>query len=218
MKRLFYLILACLLVLSLGGCRGRGGNVEPDTTKAEDTTAEQTTEEPTTKAATDSPRGSWDSAGKTFTNELTDITFTIPDSFTPMTEGDLAKYYLDDPDFDFSKADFEKMTTIPDCGCVNYSTGENIGILYENLAAEGATSVSEDYYLDIALGNLESNITGTGDYYDLTLAGNNYRAYDMINETVYQTVAVRKVGDYMALIFFTSFEPDGNKAMIAFFN
>ena len=207
MKKLLYVFLAALLVMSLAGCGSKQSNVQPDN-------GQQDAAQTTAKFA----RGSWDDSKTTFTNGFSGITIKISSDYLALTDAELAENYLGDTSFDFSAADYDKMTTIPECAFANNLTGSNCGVLYENVAAEGAPDISEDDYLDAAVKNIDGI---KGGYYDLTIGGKQHRAMNRSIEqngnTFYQTMAVRNINGYMLLIVFTSTEQEPIDEMRSFF-
>lgn len=194
MKKILYVLLAALIVLSLAGCKGKSNTIELS-------------------------RGSWDADKKVFTNDVTGIKITLTDGYIAATDDELVDAYLDDSSIDLTTADYTKMNNIPDCAFYKL-TGENCGVLYENIAAEGEPNISEDDYLDVAIKKLDGSTSN--EYYDVTISGNKYRAYDRKIEeagvTYYQTFAVKNVGGYMAIIVCTAYAPEDNQTMIDLFN
>lgn len=202
MKKVLYVFLAALLVLSLVGCKSKPSNDQSNGAQT------------TVKFA----RGSWDDSQTTFTSDFSGLTIKISSAYSALTDAELAENYLGDTSFDFTNADYDKMTTIPECAFANYLTGVNCGVLYENVKAEGAPDISEDDYLDAAVKNIDGD---KGGYYDLTIGGKQYRAMNRSVEqegsTFFQTMAVRNIDGYMLLVVFTSTEQEPIDEMISFF-
>ena len=218
MKKLLYVLLAVLLVMSLAACGPKQSNVQPDNAQQDNAQMDNTQTDDAQPAAKTFARGSWDASGKTFTSDYSGITIKISDDYTALTDAELAENYLDDSAFDLAGADYEKMTNIPDCAFINYMTGSNTDLLYENVTAEGAPDISEDDYLDAAKGGLDGVIGG---YYDVTIGGKQFRAMNRSVEQgdhlLYQTMAVRNIDGYMLIVAFTSFDKDSVDEMISFF-
>ena len=156
MKKLLYIILAALLVLSLAGCKGKSNNTPSDNPAPENEAAAQQETEPAKEESAASSkfvRGTWDASGKVFTSDFSGLKITLTDDFRHYDDTELAETYLSDSAFSWDTADYETMTTIPDCVFLDTS-GNNVSILFENVALEGAPNISEEDYLDIVTKSL----------------------------------------------------------------
>lgn len=226
MKKLLSISLVLLCMLSIAGCSQKeasGNKPESTVETTPETTAETKPEEP----AVSFSRGSWDAAGKVFVNEITGIRIQLGEGYAAISDAELASLYLGE-DVDLSswtEEDYKTQINIPECHFNNTGNSGVTAITYENLAAENAAMIDEDTYLAIVLKNLSGQRAdlNASDVYDLTLSGQPYRAYDLkYSETglsIEQTMAVRKVGDYMTIIVFSRLAGKGDiPEMISFFD
>ena len=223
MKKALCIIFSLLVMITVTGC-------SPKQEKAEETPAveENIAEEPTVEETVKFSRGSWDGDKKVFTNETTGILISLSGTYDVTSDDELAEAYLGDSTVDLSSwtdADYEREINVPETQFYNPFTNSNCVIVYENLLAENALSITEDGYLDIFLKNINDiyeNIESSGPY-DLSLSGCNYRTLDISYTTqdipIAQKVAVRKTGNYMAVVVFTdAYDPADMETMISFFN
>jgi hypothetical protein len=214
MKKLLSILLriACIVCFAACGSSKNEPSEQPDPEKA----------------TVQFSRGTWNSDYTEFVNESTDLHITITSDFTPLSDEDLVRNYMNGRDVDLASwtdEDYKTEISIPEAAFVNYNNGYNTGILYENLAAEKALSISEDTYIKVSTGKIKDPYPDMtmGDVYDLTLNGKNYRAIDLeyitSGRSVSQTMAVRKVGNYMLIIVFTVTDHDtaALNEMIGFF-
>lgn len=220
MKKLFSILLRIACIVCLAAC-GSGTNKPVEPVKPAES------QEPVAEEVKFT-RGTWNSDRTEFVNESTDLHIVLNDSFVALSDEELVQNYMNGEDVDLSSwtdNDYEEQLSIPDCAFINYYTGSNTGILYENLAAEKALSITEDMYINISTGRLKNTYTDMvpSDIYDITLCGENYRAIDLEystnNVNISQTMAVRKTGNYMTIIVFTTTNgnTDAFNEMIGFF-
>ncbi len=214
MKKTLCILLALLMVFSFAACGNSGKDQGNKPSEADEVKL---------------TRGTWNEAQTEFVNESTGIKITLPSGYAVMGDKELVENYAAGSNIDFSTWTEESYKTeinIPDTAFVNYLTGANCAILYENLKAEKASYLKEDQYLDIATDGVKKEFAGLegSDYYDITLSGQNYRAIDMNYSTqgmnVSQTMAVRKVGDdYITVMVFTAINDNTEiQEMEGFFN
>ncbi|MBQ3394575.1 MAG: hypothetical protein IJG64_05415 [Oscillospiraceae bacterium] len=220
MKKLFCILLRAAFIICLAAC---SSNKTEPVQPAEP--AEQSQPE---KEAVKFSRGTWNSDYTEFVNESTGLNIRPTSDFTVLSDEELVRNYMNGRDVDLSSwtdKDYEEQISIPETAFVNYYNGNNTGVLYENLAAEKALSISEDTYIKISTGKIKDTYTDMvlGDIYDLTLNGKSYRAIDIEytanNTAISQTMACRKVGNYMTIIVFTVTNHDSAamNEMIGFF-
>ena len=218
MKKIISLIFALVMLLSFSACSSNS----PESGEGTETPTETVVPEKTEEFA----RGTWDESGKVFTNETTGVKMTVPDSFTVLSDKELAENYLG-KDVDISSwtsEDYGKELSIPDCAVISYQTGSNVGVIYENLKMENALSVTEKQYLEVVTEKLgTSDDFVSGEIEDLVLCGNVFKTvqydYSSNGNQIRQIMAVRKVGNYMTIIVFTERgEFDTLQTMIDFFN
>lgn len=213
MKKLVYILIAALLAMTFAGCGPKQGNVQPNDAPQDAAQTDNTQKE--TKFA----RGSWSvsSSGTVFSSDYSGIKITLAGDYYSLTDEELAENYLNDASIDLANADFEKMTTIPECAFADLS-GNNCGLLYENVAAEGAAGIDEDSYLDIATKSMDG-VTGK---YDLTLSGIQFRAVDRKTDSsgsaLTQVMAVKNMNGYMLIVVFTAYDMEDVEEMKSFFN
>lgn len=222
MKKLLTVLLTILLVLSMAACSSKKEEPAPSGNEPAATEPEPApVPEPVAKEFS---RGSWNEERTVFTNPFSGIRIELSGNYSAVSESDLSSQFLNDPDFDYSTADFSSMTTIPECMFIDSSTGANANVQFENLKAENAPGITEEQYLDICFEALKSRLEGgnIGDYYTLKLSGLDFLAcdvdYDSGSIHVYQRLAVRKVDVYMVVIVFTDVKGGAeNDVMAGFF-
>ncbi len=224
MKKLLLISLILLCLLGFSGCSQKeaSGN-KPESTVE---TASEPEDAQTEETAFHLSRGSWDAEGKVFVNESTGIRIQISDDYLPVPDSELAQLFLgrDEDLSSWTEEEFKTEMGIPDCQFSSNERGQ-ASVLYENLAAENATEVTEDLFVTIVVTNTRKQYEdlSESEVYDLMLSGQSYRACDIVFTNsgiqINETIAVRRVGDYMATVIFgQATGRDYINEMIAFFN
>lgn len=190
MKRIFAFIVVLVMAVSMAGCSDAAKEV----------------------LNKDLSRGVVD--GNTYTSEYIGFSFVKPDSWVYSTDEEINELMgassdiLNQSDYEAAVAD---LATVFDMMVVDYNTGNNINIVYENLTLSGSTEMTEDEYLEVSKTNLESveDFTYTfGDVETVTLGGVEFRKLEcdvnyMNLVDMKQVLYMHKIGNYMALINFT---------------
>lgn len=144
----------------------------------------------------------------TYSNAFAGFGIDLPDSNWAFVTGDQLYEMLaeNSPQRDENGAIYiesEAETAYYDLMMMNSTTGTNIQVILSDTNAVAGVITSEDLYLSNATSSLADSTTVIGDTYDLTIAGENYKAVN-VDYTSYgttQTLAVRKVGsDFVCLI------------------
>lgn len=138
-------------------------------------------------------------AGFSFTIPDDDWTFSTNDQIYEMLEGsnpvkaDDGRVYIET---EAEKAYYDAMI-------LNSVTGTNIQVMLSETEGMVGVVTSEELYLSNATAGLADATTTVGDSYDLTIAGETYKAVD-VDYTDYgtiQTIAARKIGsDFVCII------------------
>ena len=185
MKRLASVLLSVLLLVTLSAC-SQGAKLS---------------------------RGTWD--GKTFTNEFSGITLTVPDSedWTIASEEDLAALMdiAEDTMEDANKfqAALAKIQSVQDMMVQNTATNSSAIVMYENLALHGVKSdyTAEDFAKEVVTGLKENNqIPYTiSDTYTTTVCGKEYVVVpaEVVDYGMNQSYLMRREGNYMVEIILT---------------
>lgn len=138
-------------------------------------------------------------AGFSFTVPDDDWTFSTNDQIYEMLEGsnpqkaDDGRVYIET---EAEKAYYDAMI-------LNGVTGTNIQVMLSETDNFAGVITSEDMYIANATAGLADSTTNVSDTYDLTIAGETYKAVD-VDYTDYgtiQTIAARKIGgDFVCVI------------------
>lgn len=159
--------------------------------------------------------------GNVYKSDFTGITFTAPDGWNFLSDEEIAKIYnyaaeeLTSDKFADAVANAQSFTEMMATHSVS---GTNISIAYESLAATGNTGLSEEKYLETAVGQLKSmstmsvELVGNG---TATLSGASYARTELkttvSGTTMSQYLYARKIGNYMVVATITITSTSGYK-------
>jgi|GEM_PF-3979901 len=156
-------------------------------------------------------RGTW--TDNVFTNEFSDLKFTLPDGWDKATDEEMAAI----ADVDIDELTNMKSQVIYDMMCEDPQTASRILVDYENLSLSiGGTKYTEEEYLDAGtdlLSELLADYTLTfGEYEKETICDNTYTSLKVnlksSDNSMIQTYFVRKYGNYMIVIIVTTSEDE----------
>jgi ABC-type glycerol-3-phosphate transport system substrate-binding protein len=186
-KKMIIAIVVVLLVAMLAGCGGDANGAKKLV------------------------RGSW--AGDTYTNEYLNLTFTMPEGWSSMSDEQLATLMglsadnLAAAGVEVNKEMLELMTIV-DMQAQDPMTGNNVLVNIENIGKMAKNVVSEEDYIDLTREQLEEAYGYTfSDYTTETVAGETYTMakgeVTMSGIAMSQYFYVRKVDKYMLAIIVT---------------
>lgn len=151
--------------------------------------------------------------GNVYKSEFTGITFTAPDGWNFLSDEEIASIYnyaSDElvPD-KFAEA-VSKAQSFTEMMATHTVSGTNVSIAYESLTATGNGKLSEEEYLETALGQLQAMNTMTVELVGnstATLSGASYARSELKTTvsgvTMSQYLYARKIGDYMVVATIT---------------
>jgi len=190
MKRFFAIILAVALML-MTGCESKEERAE----KAKTLT-----------------RGIWND--NEFVSEFSGLKFTAPDGWQITSDEEIANMIGITAD-ELSARGMEastkmlELTTIYDMMVQDAATGENIILMYENLAMHvGGTLFSEQAYFELLKQQMDTMDMGYvfSDIGDATLAGETYKSFEgaVSDYGIKQVYYGRKIDNFMLIIITTA--------------
>lgn len=151
--------------------------------------------------------------GNVYKSEFSEITFTKPDDWKFLTDEEIAANFNIGAEMlgqDKFSETIASVTSLMDMQASNPLTGDNINIVYENLAITGNQKITADEYIEITksqFASLESFNYEFKNDFTKTLGNHEYRGaifeanYNGIKLT--QGCYFRKIGDYMVVITIT---------------
>lgn len=176
-------------------------------------------EAPTTEMpATEEPaelsgpsRGTW--SGNVYHSEFTDLSYTLPEGWIASTDEEIAAILgiasEAMSDEEAWMLEIAELTTIYDMLVMNYLTGENIIIMYENLElTSGGFDITEPFYIEILKSQLEAVANSSfvfEETYETEICGHTYTALATYEENsgMVQYYYLRILDDYMVGIIVT---------------
>lgn len=181
MKKLFVLLLAVIMIMSLASC-------------GTDEEAAQTV---------DFENGVID--GNVYTNEVGGITFTAPDGYEYFTEEMIAEAF----NITTETLEIENIeSTVYDMYCYNETSRSSLNVNFENLVMTHGADFSVEDYIDncmtsykITFNSFEDVILQSIEDSTIDIDGTEFGCIEMVldndGEEFYETLLVKKVGNYM---------------------
>lgn len=234
MKRLFAVLLAAVLVLSLVACKPQSSQTEThahdhiheDTTSPSEETQEVTaTDADTSQQASSQPASSEASAdndtpsllrgninGNVYTSDFTKLKFTKPESFIYLTDEELAlKTNVDVQELasDIFPYTAERVPAVYDMCATDEESGISISVTYENMHVTAAVAMTTDQYMEMLEGAF-SNTKGTALVQKSTVDLSNQMYQKAIfttetGDTQTQSIYyIRAMGKFMNVILVTA--------------
>lgn len=234
MKKLFAVLLAAILVLSLVACKPQSSQTEThahdhiheDTTSPSEETQEVTaTDADTSQQASSQPASSEASAdndtpsllrgninGNIYTSDFTGLKFTKPESFTYLSEAELASKInvsteeLADEIFPYTA---DRVPAVYDMWATDKKSGISISVAYENMHITAAVALSTDQYMEMLESAFE-NTKGTALVQKSTvdLSGKMYQKAIFTTETgdtqTQSIYYIRAMGKFMNIVLVTA--------------
>ena len=221
MKRFFATLLAVLIVLSLAACNPHTGQTEPtdahnhshDHTPQEETTPPEVSVETNSPAQNESVQLSKGNIkGNVYTSNFTGLTFTKPESFTYLSEAELASKInvsteeLADEIFPYTA---DRVPAVYDMWATDKKSGISISVAYENMHITAAVALSTDQYMEMLESAFE-NTKGTALVQKSTvdLSGKMYQKAIFTTETgdtqTQSIYYIRAMGKFMNIVLVTA--------------
>lgn len=209
MKKLFALTSGAVLLFSLTACSPR----EPSEQQS------QSQQEQLTIA-----RGTYNEDRTVYTNDSTGMRIELPEGWYAYSDEEVAVALLPsvtgDELAEWGEEEFKREKVIPDTIILDPNTNNYLLIQYENLAAENATDITDELYMENIKSQLDkSEYDYTYEEIDnLTLSGKNYEALkgitNMYGRTVEKLMMYARHGDYMICMIYTSFDGSGTDRIL----
>ena len=214
MKKLFALTAGAVLLFSLTACSPREPSEQQSQSQQEQSQQEQVT----------IARGTYNEDRTVYTNDSTGMRIELPEGWYACTDDEVAAALM--PSViggelaEWGEEEFKREKVIPDTAILDPNTNNNLIIQYENLAAENATDITDEFYLE----NVKSQLAAMDYEYtyeeidDLVLSGKSYNAVkasvDMDGAMVEQLMRYTRHGDYMICIVYSSFDGSGTDRIL----
>lgn len=202
MKKLCALISALVLAAFFTACSGTDSN-QTDPVQNSDTAV-----------SAKIVRGEYDREGLTYKNPVTGLDFTVPVGWYALSDREVAEQLLSGVSYEefssWSEEDYAKQPLVPDTAVIDSKTGANIIIMYENLALNDASDISEEAYFNLASSSLPREYNYTiSDREKVTIDGAEYTVYFCTGTTQGQSFTqvflLRTLGDYIMCGLYTTF-------------
>lgn len=221
MKRFFATLLAVLIVLSLTACNPHTGQPESTDTHnhSHDHTPQEETTPPEVSVETNSPAqnesvqlSKGNIKGNVYTSNFTGLTFTKPESFTYLSEAELASKInvsteeLADEIFPYTA---DRVPAVYDMWATDKKSGISISVAYENMHITAAVALSTDQYMEMLESAFE-NTKGTALVQKSTvdLSGKMYQKAIFTTETgdtqTQSIYYIRAMGKFMNIVLVTA--------------
>lgn len=221
MKRFFATLLAVLIVLSLTACNPHTGQAESTDTHnhSHDHTPQEETTPPEVSVETNSPAqnesvqlSKGNIKGNVYTSNFTGLTFTKPESFTYLSEAELASKInvsteeLADEIFPYTA---DRVPAVYDMWATDKKSGISISVAYENMHITAAVALSTDQYMEMLESAFE-NTKGTALVQKSTvdLSGKMYQKAIFTTETgdtqTQSIYYIRAMGKFMNIVLVTA--------------
>lgn len=202
MKKLLALTVGAVMLFSLSAC-----------------SRQQPSEQQSQQEEVKITRGVYNEDRTVFTNDSTGMRIELPEGWYACTDDEVVAALMPSVTgselAEWGEEEFKRETVIPDTVILDPNTNNNLIIQYENLAAENATDITNDFYMESVKSQLKkSDYDYTYEEVDnLTLSGKDYEAVkgivNMNGVTVEQLMLYTRHGDYMICIVYTSFDGSG---------
>lgn len=234
LKKLFALLLALVLTLSLAACGGKtapaddktptqNNETTDNTQEAEDTGDSQNPDNTGDSQNTDNPdqvefrRGTVE--GNTYTSDFLGITATLDENWIIANDEQLAQLggLVSDS---FKDEDIKKLlengSTVYEFYALNQTDNSSVNITVQDLGSLGGIMVDEDAYADANLKGLPEVLSDGGitvtklEKTTVAFAGSTHAALTLegtVSEVaLYETIVLLKNGPYMAVVTAASFD------------
>lgn len=207
MKKLLALTVGAVMLFSLSAC-----------------SPQQPSEQQSQQEEVKITRGVYNEDRTVFTNDSTGMRIELPEGWYACTDDEVVAALMPSVTgselAEWGEEEFKRETVIPDTVILDPNTNNNLIIQYENLAAENATDITNDFYMESVKSQLKkSDYDYTYEEVDnLTLSGKDYEAVkgivNMNGVTVEQLMLYTRHGDYMICIVYTSFDGSGTDRIV----
>lgn len=207
MKKLLALTVGAVMLFSLSAC-----------------SRQQPSEQQSQQEEVKITRGVYNEDRTVFTNDSTGMRIELPEGWYACTDDEVVAALMPSVTgselAEWGEEEFKRETVIPDTVILDPNTNNNLIIQYENLAAENATDITNDFYMESVKSQLKkSDYDYTYEEVDnLTLSGKDYEAVkgivNMNGVTVEQLMLYTRHGDYMICIVYTSFDGSGTDRIV----
>ena len=209
MKKLLALTVGAVMLFSLSACSRQQSSEQQSQSQQEEVKI---------------TRGVYNEDRTVFTNDSTGMRIELPEGWYACTDDEVVSALLPSVTggelAEWGEEEFKRETVIPDTIILNPNTSNSLIIQYENLAAENATDITNDFYMENVKSQLEkSDYDYTYEEIDnLTLSGKGYEAVkgivNMNGVAVEQLMRYTRHGDYMICIVYTSFDGSGTDRIL----
>lgn len=231
MKKLSILLASLLLVSGLAAC---GNKTTPSSTGDASTPVSESTASAVSTPVDEKPaaiaeRGAWNE--NVFSNEFFGLTFTTPEGWTAMTDEQIAAAMaigveaLGEAGGAFTEEALAQ-TSLYDMMAVDATTGDNVMVIYENLAVNPLGNlISAEAYLNIVRAQMEK-MQGTtyefGDITEMEIGGETFFVISVSSTqqgvAVNQSLCARKVDGYVISIVATSMSESTADEILGYFS
>lgn len=211
MKKLFALTAGAVMLLSLSACSRQ----QP---------SEQQSQPQSQQEEVKITRGVYNEDRTVFTNDSTGMRIELPEGWYVYSDEEVAAALLPSVTggelAEWGEEEFKREKVIPDTVILDPKTNNYLVIQYENLAAENATDITNELYMENIKSQLDkSDYDYTYEEIDnLTLSGKSYDALkgttNMYGRRVEKLMLYTRYGDYMICIVYTSFDGSGTDRIL----
>lgn len=213
MKKLLTLTVGAVMLFSLSACSRQ----QPSEQQSQSQSQSQQEEVKIT-------RGVYNEDRTVFTNDSTGMRIELPEGWYVYSDEEVAAALLPSVTggelAEWGEEEFKREKVIPDTIILDPNTNNYLVIQYENLAAENATGITNELYMENIKSQLDkSEYDYTYEEIDnLTLSGKNYEALkgttSMYGRRVEKLMRYTRHGDYMICIMYTSFDGSGTDRIL----
>lgn len=214
MKKLFALTAGAVMLLSFTACSRQQPSDQQSQSQQPQSQQEQVT----------IARGVYNEDRTVFTNDSTGMRIELPEGWYACTDDEVVAALMPSVTggelAEWGEEEFKREKVIPDTIIMNPTTASSLIIQYENLAAENATDITDELYME----NVKSQLAAMEYDYtyeelrDLTLSGKSYNAVkasiDMDGTMVEQLMRYTRHGDYMICMVYSSFDGSGTDRIL----
>lgn len=222
MKKLSLLLAVMLALTTFGGC----GKDEKDDDNSRSTKKSSVSEDKDSSEDEKKDESKEFSRGivteDTYTNDYSGVNFELPEGWRFMSDDEIRQNMGNGLNIAGSDLDADTMArkSIYDCAACNMLTGENIIFAYEDLS-RFADGVTADDYVNASKKVMSMTMPGVETEWDddvqkCTLGGMDFDVYTLeltftdYNISVKEEINVRRTGDYMLLITYSTGDPDSS--------
>ena len=213
MKKLLTLTVGAVMLFSLSACSRQ----QPSEQQSQSQSQSQQEEVKIT-------RGVYNEDRTVFTNDSTGMRIELPEGWYVYSDEEVAVALLPSVTggelAEWGEEEFKREKVIPDTIILDPKTNNYLVIQYENLAAENATDITNELYMENIKSQLDkSEYDYTYEEIDNpTLSGKNYEALkgttSMYGRRVEKLMRYARHGDYMICIMYTSFDGSGTDRIL----